>query len=524
MNEPSDFGKYLKEKRLSIGINQTQLAAYINKTGQYISNIEKGKNNAHPPIKWCTVSLSDVINRGNRLEASVFDVEAKQAWETIRKGKYPLTTIGGPDGMATSYTCARFKRIWVEESDYPIYQPSTIMDIKPTPDGYISRLTETNIEGLRVSKGQVLMTCSGTIGKVSYVSDTLDHLIFSHDLLRINCKKEQDSGYVYTYLKSRIGNKILLTNSYGAVITHIEPEHLANVPIPNAPKSIRAKIHSLVLQSFTLRDESNKLIDEATKILMDELHLPPINKFEVDDYKKGASVETFNVKLSNLAGRADASYHLPIEYIANQTNRFRQYMINLIDSESSEGISYRESIAKLHESLLDAAITSQEYRGARTSVSFSEVPIKNSNTHNRIVYMGIMYDCSFAHGLITTNVTNTKNNNILFNYQAEYNEDDIKSQSDFQHLTSVRQEKCLNCYKELNPYKIESVLLQGENCKKIGAYSFVNDSRRISQAIITILYLLRCCLAHGDISPDEAANEVYKYAYEIICPPLKKLR
>ena len=48
MNEPSDFGKYLKEKRLSIGINQTQLAAYINKTGQYISNIEKGKNNAPP--------------------------------------------------------------------------------------------------------------------------------------------------------------------------------------------------------------------------------------------------------------------------------------------------------------------------------------------------------------------------------------------------------------------------------------------------------------------------------------------
>lgn len=43
-------------------------------------------------------------------------------------------------------------------------------------------------------------------------------------------------------------------------------------------------------------------------------------------------------------------------------------------------------------------------------------------------------------------------------------------------------------------------------------------------AIVIILYMLRCCLAHGDISPDESANEVYKYAYEVLCAPLKKLK
>ena len=81
------------------------------------------------PVKWCTVSLSEIIERGKRLEASVYDVEAKQARKIIADGKYPLTTLGGADGMTTSYTGARFKRIWVEKSDYPIYQPSTIMDI-----------------------------------------------------------------------------------------------------------------------------------------------------------------------------------------------------------------------------------------------------------------------------------------------------------------------------------------------------------------------------------------------------------
>lgn len=292
-----------------------------------------------PPIKWCSVSLSDVISRGKRLEASVFDVEAKQARQIIKNSKFPSTTIGGENGLTTSYTCARFKRIWVEHSDLPIYQPSTIVDIKPTPDGYISHLTQTNIDALRVSKGQILMTCSGTIGKVSYVSDTLDNKVFSHDLLRIDCKNIVDQGYIYAYLKSKIGNKILLTNSYGAVITHIESEHLATVPIPDASNEIKERIHGLIVDSYKLRDESNNLIDEATNLLIDELKLPPVKEFDTDYYKKDASVNTFSVKLSHMSGRADASYHVPIvDAIIEHLNEYAAEVTTIGDKRISKDI------------------------------------------------------------------------------------------------------------------------------------------------------------------------------------------
>ncbi len=262
----------------------------------------------NPATKWCSVMLSDVIDRGKRLEASVFDVEAKQARDLILKGKNPVAFLGGNNGLTSSYTGARFKRIWLKKSNLPIYQPSSIVDIKPTPDGYISHLTQVNIDNLRVRKGQILMTCSGTIGKVSLVSNTLDNCIFSHDLLRINCNNDLDIGYIYTYLKSRVGNKILLTNSYGAVITHIEPEHLASVPIPNAPEEIKKKIHDLIMRSYELRDESNELLDKAEQILVEEMKLPPIEEMlNAED-----TVETFNVKLSELNKRADASYHVPV--------------------------------------------------------------------------------------------------------------------------------------------------------------------------------------------------------------------
>lgn len=264
------------------------------------------------PVKCCTVTLSDVIARGKRLEASVFDVDAKHARSVIEHGKYPATAVGGANGLAGSYVCGRFKRIWVDKSDLPIFQPSSIVDIHPVPDGYISHKTRTNIDALRVHAGQVLMTCSGTIGKLSYVSKTLDDKIFSHDLLRINCKNPIDAGYIYAYLKSAIGNKILLTNSYGAVITHIEPEHLATVPIPDAPESIKKRINDLIVGSYELRDASNALIDEATAMLIKELQLPDIRDFNVALYRKGVGVDTFSVKLSDMAGRADASYHVPV--------------------------------------------------------------------------------------------------------------------------------------------------------------------------------------------------------------------
>ena len=264
------------------------------------------------PVKYCSVALSDVIARGKRLEASVFDVEAMQARALIADGKYPQTFLGGAEGIATSYVCGRFKRIWVKTSDIPIYQPSSIVDIKPSPDGYISSKTKTNINALRVQKNQILMTCSGTVGKVSYVSETLKDKVFSHDLLRIDCKNPNDAGYVYAYLKSSVGNQILCTNRYGAVITHIEPEHLATIPIPDAPAMLKKTIHHRIEKSYALRDASNDLIDEATALLAKELNLPPMDDIAPNFYEKAAEVDTFSVLLSRLAGRMEASYHVPV--------------------------------------------------------------------------------------------------------------------------------------------------------------------------------------------------------------------
>lgn len=72
--EPSDFGLFLKEKRKAAHLTQGDLAAVINKSVQYISNIEKGKNNA-PPDPSDIEALIQKLGLSDK-EASLFKEKA----------------------------------------------------------------------------------------------------------------------------------------------------------------------------------------------------------------------------------------------------------------------------------------------------------------------------------------------------------------------------------------------------------------------------------------------------------------
>ncbi len=262
----------------------------------------------NPTIKWCAVTLSDVIDRGKRLEASVFDVEAKQAYNIIKNSKYPKVNLISPDGfVGKAHYGGRLKRNYIKPNSINsigFVGSSEMLDIYPSPVKFM--LNDKKVEDLRVKENTVLISRSGTIGNVTLVNKTLSELLVSEHAIRLECFDY--AGYVYTYLKTEIGKKLVCSNIYGAVIQQIEPEHLASVPIPNAPEAIKKKIHDLIIRSYELRDESNVLLDKAEQMLVEELKLPPIEEMQ----NASDTVETFNVKLSELNKRTDASYHVPV--------------------------------------------------------------------------------------------------------------------------------------------------------------------------------------------------------------------
>ena len=264
-------------------------------------------------LRWCSVSLLEVFEKGKRLDASVFDIDGKHAQEVLEQCKWDKSHITGDDNsLADAYYPPRFKRIFVEKSKFPLYLPSQIQDLRPKPKGFMSYLCNTDLTYLVVKKGQILITRSGTIGNCSLVDDRFDRKTISDDIIRINAKKKIDIGFIYAFLRSNIGSILIKTNQYGAVVSHIEPEHLNNIPIPNPPDIIKRQINNLIAKSFELRDESNKLLDKAEKLLYDELDLPPIEQLKPNYFDKSAKVRNYAVKLSSLNNRLDGSYHVPI--------------------------------------------------------------------------------------------------------------------------------------------------------------------------------------------------------------------
>ncbi len=292
-------------------------------------------------LNWGSVSLSEVLNSDTRLEASVYNIEGRHAREILKKCKWNVVQLSGEKGLIKSaFYPTRFKRVYVEkEGGIPFFLPSQLLEIYPKPVKYISPKTNVAIDELKIKNNTLLLTRSGTIGYCAVACKTLIGKVFSDDIIRVSFKSEEDLGYTYAFLKTKIGNTLLQTNNYGSVVSHIEPEHLNNIPIPNPPSMIKKRIHELVMKSYELRDESNELLDKAEELLINELELPPIDDFKLDYFDKSSELKNYTVRLSELQERFDASYHVPIvKAIVDHLKKHALEVTTLGDSRISKKV------------------------------------------------------------------------------------------------------------------------------------------------------------------------------------------
>ncbi len=293
------------------------------------------------PIKYTSVSLNDIFDNKLRLEASAFNLEAKVAKEKVLNNRYGFVNLWSENGLVDSaFYPGRFKRIYVSAKDgKPFFLPSQMTEIKPKATKYISPKTYKTLEGVKIVKNNLLLSRSGTIGKCTISSKTNIGKLYSDDIIRVSFKNLYDLGYTYAFFQTNEGQLILQTNNYGAVIKHIEPEHLENIPIPNAPEFIKKEIHELIIKSYALRDESNDLIDKAEKILYDELQLKPIEELKTAYFDNSVDLRNYTTKLSDLRLRLDGSFHVPlVQTILKHIKKNAKEVIKIGEERISEDI------------------------------------------------------------------------------------------------------------------------------------------------------------------------------------------
>ena len=111
-------------------------------------------------------------------------------------------------------------------------------------------------------------------------------------------------GYLYAFLSSRFGVPLVCGSTYGAIVQHIEPEHIADLPVPLAPDSVQEEAHRLVTEASELRTWASGEWRAVVREIEAAAGLAPL-----DVRYAGARPDTALVRANTLRGRMDGLYH-----------------------------------------------------------------------------------------------------------------------------------------------------------------------------------------------------------------------
>ena len=83
-------------------------------------------------------------------------------------------------------------------------------------------------------------------------------------------------GYLNAFLASRYGVPLIVNSKYGTSIPHLEPSHLADLPVPRFGAAVEEEIHGCVQAAADLRADFQRGITAATRDLFESAGLPEL--------------------------------------------------------------------------------------------------------------------------------------------------------------------------------------------------------------------------------------------------------
>ncbi|MHB8347392.1 MAG: restriction endonuclease subunit S [Acidiferrobacterales bacterium] len=208
-----------------------------------------------------------------RLDASHYDQDTASAISDLASRGFELDPLSS---LADVRLPGQFVRIWAAEEKYGYTYVNATDLMSLTGIGvlsgnarYLSHETDTDIEELIIREGWLLMTCSGTIGRVFYVAKRFDGWVATHDLIRIVPKAGVKVGFLHAYLTSPAAQKQIMGHTHGGQIDHVTHHQIGGVLVPRIDDDEKLKIHTRTMQALNLREKSiEELKDISDGILI----------------------------------------------------------------------------------------------------------------------------------------------------------------------------------------------------------------------------------------------------------------
>jgi len=205
---------------------------------------------------------------GLRFDASHYNPTLARALAMLRGSGLELRPLG--DVCERVFIPPRFKRVYVvREHGIAFLQGSHIVQAQPTDLKYVSPAVHKNLNEWLIREGWLLVTRSGTVGRVAITPKSWDGWAASEHLLRIVPRSDPTCppGYLYAFLRSFAGQAQLTSRIYGAVVDELTEEQTRSVLIPVATTPAQRRtvqtISEASLEAVKRQEQSVALNAEA---------------------------------------------------------------------------------------------------------------------------------------------------------------------------------------------------------------------------------------------------------------------
>ena len=127
---------------------------------------------------------------------------------------------------------------------------------------------------LELHENMTLITCSGTIGKVTLVGKHWESWTANQHIIRVVPANSEIAGYLNVFLASDYGHQLITRFTYGSVVDEIDDNHVRQIAIPLLKdRAVQKHINELALGANKKRYEAYCLEQEALRIMNEEVIL-----------------------------------------------------------------------------------------------------------------------------------------------------------------------------------------------------------------------------------------------------------
>ncbi len=171
-------------------------------------------------------------------------------WEKKKLGEV-CNFVRGPFGGSLKKSCFKPKGIAVYEQQHAIY--NQFEDIRY----FIDEKKFNEMQRFEVAPGDLIMSCSGTMGKVAIVPDSVRKGIINQALLKLSPNKNLLARFLKLWMESLSFQDQLAKHSLGAAIKNVASvKTLKEIDVPLPPASEQKYI---IAKLDTLSAETRKL-------------------------------------------------------------------------------------------------------------------------------------------------------------------------------------------------------------------------------------------------------------------------